>query len=68
VTIFGTALNATKLAEGDQSTYYAYEVDRGRQPTDPAISVDLVVDNGSNSHRLAGGRAARYGRTRSGAR
>jgi Mrp family chromosome partitioning ATPase len=67
VTVFGTAMNATKLAEGDQSAYYVYDIDRRRQPTDPDPGLGLVVDNGGNPNHLAGGRAARF-RTRSGAR
>jgi capsular exopolysaccharide synthesis family protein len=68
VTVFGTAMNATKLAEGDQSTYYVYDIDSRRQPTDPDPGLGLVVDNGRSPNHLAGGRAARFGRTRSGAR
>jgi polysaccharide biosynthesis transport protein len=64
-TVFGTVLNATSVAEGDQSAYYAYYGESGRQPVDPDPGLDLVAGNGSGPHRLVSSRAARNGRTRS---
>jgi succinoglycan biosynthesis transport protein ExoP len=66
--IFGTVLNATPVTEGNQSAYYAYYGESSRRSIDRDPSLDLVVGNGSNPHRLTTGRAARHGRAGSGAR
>jgi capsular exopolysaccharide synthesis family protein len=64
--VFGTVLNATTVAEGDQSSYYAYYGQTGHQSVAPGL--DLVLGKDARSQRQTGGRAARHSRTESGAR
>jgi capsular exopolysaccharide synthesis family protein len=64
-TVFGAVLNATAVAEGDQSAYYAYYGEHGRQRGEPDSGFFVLAGNGSTSHHLASGRAGRRGRTRS---
>jgi polysaccharide biosynthesis transport protein len=65
-TMFGTVLNATSVAEGDQSAYYAYYGDSGRQPEAPDAGPDLVAGNGAGPHPVEAARASRHRRVRSG--
>jgi succinoglycan biosynthesis transport protein ExoP len=64
--VFGTALNATPITEGDQPGYYAYY----GQSEPPEVTVDtgldLVTGNGIDPYRIESGRAARHRRVRKG--
>jgi succinoglycan biosynthesis transport protein ExoP len=67
-TVFGSVLNATSVAEGDQSAYYAYYGESGRQQVDPDAGFDLVAGNGAALHPIEAARASRHRRARSGGR
>jgi succinoglycan biosynthesis transport protein ExoP len=62
--IFGTVLNATPVSEGNQSAYYAYYGDAGRQRTSHDMKVELANGNGAGLHHGELSRASRH-RTRS---
>jgi Mrp family chromosome partitioning ATPase len=72
-TVFGAALNATPITEGDQPAYYAYYGEDGTPTPDYGrAGLNLVVGNNgsnlSNSYRGEDSRAARHHRGRSGGR
>jgi succinoglycan biosynthesis transport protein ExoP len=69
-TVFGAVLNATAVAEGDQSAYYAYYGESSRQPALPApeVGLDLVAGNGAGPYQVEAARASRHRRVRSGGR
>jgi tyrosine-protein kinase len=66
-TVFGTVLNASTVAEGDQSSYYAYYGERRRRSRHAQPELDISVQHGEG-RRANDGRAARHGRIHSGTR
>jgi Mrp family chromosome partitioning ATPase len=67
--VFGAVLNATLVAEGDQSTYYAYYGNSGQLKPEAGhdLSVGPVAGNGASPPTaVETGRAARHRRIRSG--
>jgi succinoglycan biosynthesis transport protein ExoP len=64
-TVFGSVLNASPVIEGNQSAYYAYYGENGRQPVHPDSDFELVVGNGATPRRVEAGRASRHRRIRS---
>jgi capsular exopolysaccharide synthesis family protein len=66
-TVFGTVLNASRVAEGEQSAYYAYYGERSRsRPAEAGL--DIVVPDVGGNNRENGSRAARHGRIHSSTR